>query len=39
MIPYIKVQEQAKLFYGDKNQNSGYFWKKRTGLMDMRVLF
>lgn len=31
-----KVQGQARLSYGDKNKNNGYFWKKR---MDMRVLF
>lgn len=31
-----KVQEQAKLSYGDKNKNNRYFRKKR---MDMSVLF
>lgn len=24
MIPFVKVQEQAKLIYGDRNKKSGY---------------
>lgn len=26
MIPLYDVQKQAKLIYGDRDQNSGYLW-------------
>lgn len=28
---YIKIQEQPRLTYGDRNQNRGFLWCRMTG--------